>query len=53
MSYNNSFTNLWGTTAVQGTFCHMMEKDQRKSNLKLIFQKNAQECEKITKKGEI
>ena len=36
-------------SAVRGTFSHVMEKDQRKSNLKLIFQKNAQKCVKMTK----
>ena len=29
----------------------MMEKDQRKSNLKLIFQENAQKCMKMTKQS--
>ena len=43
---------LRGTSAVRGTFRHMMEKDRRKSNLKLILvnNKNAQKCVKTTKK---
>ena len=34
----------------QGTFCHMMQKDRRKSNLNLIFQIDAQKCIKRIKK---
>ena len=48
--------SLRDTSAVRGNFRHMMEKDQRKSNLKLIFQlkKKAQKCLKVTiKDGEI
>ena len=45
-----SYCHIWGTSAVPGTFRHMMGKDQRKSNQKLIFQENAQKCVKMTKK---
>ena len=38
---------------VRGTFRHMMEKDHRKSTLKLIFPTTTKEMRKNNKKGEI
>ena len=38
---------------VRGTFRHMMEKDHRKSNLKLIFPQKKTEMRKNNNKGEI
>ena len=39
-------TMLNGTSTIRGTFLRMMKKDPKKSNLKLIFQKNRTEMRK-------